>query len=170
MITDSPCSTLYHEWQGEEHMASRPRHEPSKPHHSTISNQGSQDQRTSPHVPRGVGEKKAGSWRTRARCRARCVAMPYIAPRRHKPRAATNTGSTSLPPNSNCCIGPSPDGQDHVFKKITTLWCRRRLVRSPDLGFPPASDGRGVTVKAMNTPSRRKWHPLASPCSASASA
>jgi hypothetical protein len=87
--------------------------------------------------------------------------MSYIAPRRHKPRAAANTGSTSLLPNSNCCIGPFPDGQEAVFKKIMTPWCRRRLVHSPGLGFLPASDGRGVTVKAMKTPCRRAqlWPP-----------
>jgi hypothetical protein len=95
-------------------------------------------------------------------------AMPYIVPRRHKPRAVANTNSASLPPKLQLSYWPLPDSQGDVFKKITTPLCRRRLVRTPDLGFPPASGGWGVTVKAMNKPPRRKRHPQASSCSASA--
>lgn len=68
--------------------------------------------------------------------------MPYIAPLKHKLSAATNTGSASLPAVSKCCIGHPPNGQDDVFKKMTAPWCRR-LVWSPYLGFPMASDRRG---------------------------
>jgi hypothetical protein len=95
-----------------------------------------------------------------------------VSPCRTLRPGGTSPGQQPTPAAHHCSrtpivkSAPPPMAKTTSSKKITTLWCHRRLVRSPDLEFPPASDGRGVTVKAMSTPSRRKLHPQASPCSA----
>jgi hypothetical protein len=95
--------------------------------------------------------------------------MPYIAPLKHKLRASTNADSDSLHVVFKCRVGHFPDGQDNVFKKMTTPWCHHRPVWSPDLWFHPTSDRRGHSEGhgQLDTPSRRDRRPQASPSPAS---